>query len=255
MLDEIYRGVRFCGFLQLLHFASRTVQMEGLVSLQLFLSLKSFLRPKPTCQPSCKRSSHDPEKPVLCSHSQPTICPWGMLLGFVPALAVLPCWGIAGSLQLLDVMEDVFQVLVTADKVWWASENKNQQNSLEVVFWFFFFFACFLNLLRKLTDLPFTANLWLSAVFVRGSVTGWPPYLTASSVLERKHKIIGSNQNTEDVKYSIKRIKNPSFATILQLSLVILQMIETSSHIGRISVSTIQFHCLLFKDLLFNLVI
>lgn len=86
-------------------------------------------------------------------------------------------------------------------------------------------------------------------------VTGWPSYLTASSVLERKHNIIGSNQNTEDVKYSVKRIKNPSFATILQLSLVILQMIETSSHTGRNSVSTIQFHCLLFKDLLFNLVI
>lgn len=56
-----------------------------------FFFLKSFLRPKPTCQPGYKRSSRDPEKPVLCSHSQHTICPQGMLLGFVPALAVLPC--------------------------------------------------------------------------------------------------------------------------------------------------------------------
>lgn len=36
--------------------------------------------------------------------------------------------------------------------------------------WSVFFFACFLNLLRKLTDLPFTGNLWLSAVFVCGGV-------------------------------------------------------------------------------------
>lgn len=133
-----------------------------------FFFLKSFLRPKPTCQPGYKRSSRDPEKPVLCSHSQHTICPQGMLLGFVPALAVLPCWGIAGSLQLLDVMEDVFQVLVTADSVMgqWEQEPTEQPGGC----FFFFFFACFLNLLRKLTDLPFTGNLWLSAVFVRGSV-------------------------------------------------------------------------------------
>lgn len=167
MLDEIYRGVRFCGFLQLLHFASRTVQMEGLVSLQLFLS-EEFPEAKTNLPARLQEEFTWPRKacpllPQPAYHLSPGHAP-GLCASAGCVALLRDCW--------ISSAPGCHGGCISGAGYSWQCDGpvRTRTNRTAWRLFCFFFFACFLNLLRKLTDLPFTGNLWLSAVFVRGSV-------------------------------------------------------------------------------------